>query len=216
MIAVAFAFTLITWHAAERPIYSTAAEALRAASEAAGRLESKASSGSPDVRAVILYRVHRLQEEAGLWADAAATAERMNTGATGSHHRVTWAMSLARAGAIHEAAAIAATLKGEDRDQILVVIAAERARTDPDAAHAIAAELGERADAPTAWAGIGSTRAAVGDADGAAAAFAEATRVAQLIPESSGFLAGRTVSRANALNDIADRQAKAGRLRRRS
>ena len=212
MITVVLAFTMMASPAAERPIPAAAAEALRAASEAAGGLESRASSGSPDVRAVVLFRVHRLQEEAGLWADAAATAERMATAETGNHGRATWAGSLARAGAIDKAATLADTLKGEARDQALVVLAAERARTDLGAARAIAAELGARADAPAAWAEIGSARATAGDADGAVAAFAEATRIAKLIPESSGFLAGRMVSRSKALNDIADRQAKAGRF----
>ena len=212
MITVVLAFTMMASPAAERPIPAAAAEALRAASVAAGGLESRASSGSPDVRAVLLFRVHRLQEEAGLWADAAATAERMATAETGNHGRATWAGSLARTGAIDKAATLADTLKGEARDQALVVLAAERARTDLGAARAIAAELGARADAPAAWAEIGSARATAGDADGAVAAFAEATRIAKLIPESSGFLAGRMVSRSKALNDIADRQAKAGRF----
>ena len=110
MIAFVLAFTMMASPAAERPIPPEAAEALRAASEAAGGLESRATSGSPDVRAVVLSRVHRLQEEAGLWADAAATAERMATGVTGSHGRVTLAKSLARAGAIDKAAALADTL----------------------------------------------------------------------------------------------------------
>src|SRR4051794_14431379 len=212
MIAFVLAFAMMASPAAERPIPPAAAAALRAASEAAGGLESRATSGSPDVRAAVLSRVHRWQEEAGLWADAAATAGRMATGVTGSHGRVTWARSLARAGALDEAAAIAATLKGEARDQVLVVLAAERARTDLGAARAIAAELGARADAPAAWAEIGSARATTGGVDGAVAAFAEAARIAKLIPESSGFLVGRTVSRSKALDDIADRQVKAGRL----
>ena len=212
MIAFVLATTMMASPSAERPISPAAAEALRAASDAAGHLQPTAGPGSPDVRQVILYRVHRLQAEAGLWADAAATAERITKGTTARHGRVILATSLALAGAINEAAAIADVLEGVARDEVLVVIAAERAKTDPGAARAIAAELAERADAPTAWAGIGSTLAAAGNADGAVAAFAEATRVAQLIPESNGFLAGRTVSRSHALNAIADRQAKAGRL----
>ena len=130
-------------------------------------LESRATSGSPDVRAVVLFRVHRLQEEAGLWADAVATAERMATGVTGSHGRVTLARSLARAGAIDKAAAIADTLKGEARDQVLVVLAAEQAGTDLGAARAIAAEFRARADAPAAWAEIGSARVTAGGPNGA-------------------------------------------------
>ncbi|MFO0959861.1 MAG: hypothetical protein U0800_20910 [Isosphaeraceae bacterium] len=212
MITVVLASALMASQAAERPIPGAAAEALRAASEAAGGLESRASSGSPDVRAVVLSRVHRLQEEAGLWADAAATAERMASGATGSYGRMTWARSLAKAGAVDKAAGITDTLQGDARDEALAVLAAERARTDPAAARAIAAGLGERADAPAAWAGIGSALASAGDVDGAVAAFAEATRIAKLIPEVNGFLSGRTISRWAALEDIADRQVKAGRL----
>ncbi len=212
MIAFVLAFAMTASPAAERSIPPAAAEALRAASDAAGGLESRATSGSPDVRAVVLFRVHRLQEEAGLWADAAVTAERMAAGVTGSHGRVTWARSLARAGAVDKAAAISDTLKGEARDQVLVVLAAERAKTDLGAARAIAAELGARADAPAAWAEIGSARVTAGNAVGAVAAFAEAIRIAKLIPESSGFLEGRMVSRSKVLNDIADRQARAGRL----
>ncbi len=212
MIAFLLAFASMDATVVDRPIPQAAAEALRDASETAGGLPSKAASGSPDARAAVLIRVLRLQHEAGLWADSAATAERLAAGATGSHARMMWAQSLARAGAIDRAAGIAETLEGEARDQVLVVIAAARARTDLDAARAIAARLAERADAPAAWAEIGSARAAAGDADGAVAAFAEATRLAKLVPESSGFLDGRRVSRSTALNDIAERQAKAGRL----
>src|SRR5262249_9976571 len=111
MIAFVLALAMMASPAAERPITPAAAEALRCAPDAAGAVESKAAAGSPDVRAAILFRVHRLQEEAGLWADAAATAERMAMGAVGSHGRVTLARSLARAGAIDKAAAIADTLK---------------------------------------------------------------------------------------------------------
>src|SRR5262249_38071060 len=148
-----------------------AAEALRAASEAAGGLESKASSGSADVRARVLSHVHRLQEDAGLWADAAATAERMG----GGYDRVFWASSRAPAGAIDKATAIADTLKNGARDRVLGVLATEGAKTDVGAARAIAAELGARADAPLVWAEIGSALATAGDAAGAVAAFAEAT-----------------------------------------
>ncbi len=144
MIASVLAFAMMASFAAGRPIPPEAAEALRTASEAAGGLESSATHGSLDVRSAVLIRVHRLQEEAGLWADAAATAERM---ATGSHGRETLAKSLARAGAIDKAATIADTLKGEARDQVLVVLAAVWAKTDPGAARAMAAELGTRAAA---------------------------------------------------------------------
>jgi tetratricopeptide (TPR) repeat protein len=211
-VVLALSFSMAASSPAERSISPAAAEALRAASEAAGNLKPAASSGNLDVRSAILYHVHRLQEEAGLWADASATAERMAAGATGGRRHMTWARSLARAGAIDKAAGIADQLKGAARDQVLVAIAAERAKTDPASARAIAAELGSRADAPAAWAGIGSARAEAGDSDGAAAAFAEAVRVAKLIPESSGFLVGRTVSRTKALEDIAARQVEAGRF----
>ena len=212
MIAYVLAFAMLGSPVAEQPVSPAAAAALRAASEAAGGLESRINGGNPDVRAAVLFRVHRLQAEAGLWADASATAERIATGMPGSHSSVTLAKSLARAGEIAGAVAIAGKLKGEARDEVLVVVVAARAKTDLGAARAIAAELGTRANAPAAWAEIGSARMTAGDAVGATAAFAEAIRIAKVIPESNGFLSGRNVSRSNALNDIADRQAKAGRL----
>src|SRR5262249_3712845 len=116
MLAFVLAAFTIAAPPADQSISPEAAEALRAASKAAGALESKATSGSPDVRAAVLSRIHRLQEEAGLWSDAAATSEQMATSATGSYGRAIWAKSLARAGAIDKATEIADSLKGQLRD----------------------------------------------------------------------------------------------------